>query len=191
MTENEKMLKGLWYDANFNQELLEERDKADELSYLFNHTNPSNKAERERILGLLLPNNSNGTTILAPFYTDYGYNCFIGQGTFINRNVYMMDGAPIRIGERCLVGPNSGFYTAEHPLNVQERASGLEIAKPIVVEDDVWIGADVTILQGVTIGKGSVIGAKSLVTKDVPPNVLAYGNPCKVIRIIKEQDKDL
>ena len=100
-----------------------------------------------------------------------------------------MDGAPVTIGKHCFIGPNCGMYTANHPLNVEERNQGLELAQPITVGDNVWIGADVTILPGITIGEGSVIGAKSLVNKDIPANVIAVGNPCRVVREITEEDR--
>ena len=161
MTEREKMEAGLWYDANFDQDLLKERKEAETLYFQFNQTSPK----------------------------DYGYNCRIGEGTFINHNAYLMDGAPVTIGKHCFIGPNCGMYTANHPLNVEERNQGLELAQPITVGDNVWIGADVTILPGVTIGEGSVIGAKSLVNKDIPANVIAVGNPCRVVREITEEDR--
>lgn len=137
----------------------------------------------------LLPNKGENVSILAPFIADYGKNCFIGEGTFINYGAYLMDGAPITIGKSCFIGPNCGMYTATHPLLAEERNRGLEKAKPITIGDNVWLGGDVTILPGVTIGEGSVIGAKSLVNKDIPPNVVAVGNPCRVIRAITEEDR--
>jgi len=188
MNEKEKMKLGLWYDANYDENLLKERDKAEELYFSFNHTNPKDKEKREEILNTLLPNKGNNVTILSPFYTDYGYNCYIGKDTFINHNAYLMDGATIHIGEHCFIGPNCGIYTGKHPLIFEERNKGFEKALPIIIEDHVWIGADVTILAGVHIGKGSVIGAKSLVTKDIPAGVIAYGSPCKVIRNITKED---
>ena len=102
-----------------------------------------------------------------------------------------MDCAPIQIGSHCFIGPNCGMYTAIHPLLAGERNKGLEKAMPITIGDNVWIGADVTILPGVTIGANSVIGAKSVVTKDIPENVVALGNPCRVLREITMQDSIL
>ena len=189
MTEKEKMQKGMWYDANFDKELLAERIEADGLCYEFNHTHPKEAEKRAEILDKLLPNKGENVSILAPFIADYGKNCFIGEGTFINYGAYLMDGAPITIGKSCFIGPNCGMYTATHPLLAEERNRGLEKAKPITIGDNVWLGGDVTILPGVTIGEGSVIGAKSLVNKDIPPNVIAAGNPCKVIRAITEEDR--
>lgn len=188
MTEREKLEKGLWYDANYDTELLEERANAEELYFYFNNTNPKDAAKKEEILKQLLPNKGENITILSPFYTDYGYNCFIGNETFINHNAYLMDCAPITIGKHCFIGPNCGMYTAIHPIVAKERNQGLEMAKPITIGDNVWIGGDVTILPGVTIGEGSVIGAKSLVTKDIPANVIAVGNPCRVVRPITDED---
>lgn len=188
MTEREKLEKGLWYDANYDTELLEERANAEELYFYFNNTNPKDAAKKEEILKQLLPHKGENITILSPFYTDYGYNCFIGNETFINHNTYLMDCAPITIGKHCFIGPNCGMYTAIHPIVAKERNQGLEMAKPITIKDNVWIGGDVTILPGVTIGEGSVIGAKSLVTKDIPANVIAVGNPCRVVRPITDED---
>lgn len=189
MTEREKMEKGLLYDANNDKEILKLREDAEELCYLLNQTSPKMQEKREAVMEQLLPNRGKETTILSPFYTDYGYNCFIGNNTFINHNAYLMDGAPIKIGSYCFIGPNCGMYTATHALIAEERNQGLEKAKPIEVGNNVWIGGDVTILPGVKIGDNSVIGAKSVVTKDIPANVIAVGNPCEVLREITEQDR--
>lgn len=189
MTEKEKLKKGLWYDANYDEELLKERKRAEDLCLEFNSTKPSDKKTKEEVLKKLLPNKKEDAVILSPFYTDYGYNCIIGEKTFINHNAYLMDGAEIKIGDNCFIGPNCGMYTAAHPIFFEERNKGLEKALPINIGDNVWIGGDVTILPGASIGNNSVIGAKSLVTKDIPANVVAFGNPCRVIRKISEKDK--
>ncbi|CAM3144630.1 sugar O-acetyltransferase [Streptobacillus ratti] len=188
MTEREKLEHGFWYDANYDKELLDKRIEAESLCFSLNQTNPKEIEKREDIMKNLLPNKGKDITILSPFYTDYGYNCVIGDFTFINHNAYLMDCATIKIGTHCFIGPNCGMYTAIHPLLANERNKGLEKAKPITIGDNVWIGADVTILPGVTIGSNSVIGAKSIVTKDIPDSVIAIGNPCKVLRKITEQD---
>ena len=189
MTEKEKLKKGLWYDANYDEELLKERERAEDLCLEFNSTKPSDKKTKEEVLKKLLLNKKEDAVILSPFYTDYGYNCIIGEKTFINHNAYLMDGAEIKIGDNCFIGPNCGMYTAAHPIFFEERNKGLEKALPINIGDNVWIGGDVTILPGASIGNNSVIGAKSLVTKDIPANVVAFGNPCRVIRKISEKDK--
>ncbi len=188
MTEKEKMEQGLWYDANYDRELLERRLQADDLCFRFGQTRPSDTSKREQILKELIPELGENVSVQAPFYADYGDRCRIGRDTFINHNVYLMDGGGIRVGKNCFIGPNCGLYTANHPLLASERNAGLERALPIVLKDNVWLGASVTILPGVTIGEGSVIGAGSVVTKDVPDHVVAAGNPCRVIRPITEED---
>ena len=181
MTEKEKMLAGQWYNANFDEKLIEERAIVKDLCLKLNSTPKQELLRRKKILREILPNvDADAVEILSPFMVDYGYNIFLGAGTFLNHNCYLMDCAKIQLGKKVFVGPNCGFYTAIHPLDIVKRAEGLEMAKPIVIGDDVWIGGDVTILPGVTIGRGAVIGAKSLVTKDIPENVMAYGNPARV-----------
>lgn len=188
MTESDKMKQGLWYDANFDQELLAQRLAAEDLCHALNQTRPGDVEKRESILRELVPNRGENCVILSPFTTDYGCYCVIGHDTFINHNAYLMDGGGITIGHHCFIGPNCGIYTAIHPVLAEERNTGLEKALPIVVGDNCWIGADVTILPGVTIGSGSVIGAKSVVTRDIPDHVIAVGNPCRVLRAITEED---
>lgn len=189
MTEREKLEQGLWYDANYDSELLLERAKADAMIFEFNNTHPQKTEEKDKIIKQLLPNMEDKVAISSPFYTDYGYNCFIASDTFINRHAYLMDGAKITIGSHCFIGPNCGMYTANHPLLSEQRNLGYEMAQPITIGDNVWIGANVTILAGVTIGHNTVIGANSVVTKDIGDNVVAVGNPCIAIRKITENDR--
>ncbi len=185
MTEKEKMLAGQWYDANFDADLIEQRAIVKDLCLQFNLTPMKNLSERRELLKKILPHvDAEAVEILSPFMVDYGYNVFLGAGTFLNHNCYLMDCAKISFGKKVFVGPNCGFYTAIHPLDKVQRAKGLERAEPIEIGDDVWIGGDVTILPGVKIGSGTVIGAKSLVTRDIPANVLAFGNPCRVVKQI-------
>lgn len=188
MTEKEKMELGLWYDANFNQELSELRLSAKALCFELDNTHPKDEEKRESILRKLIPNLGENCTILSPLVADYGCYSRIGHDTFINHNAYLMDGGGITIGHHCFIGPNCGMYTAIHPLIAEERNEGLEKALPITIGDNCWIGADVTILPGVTIGSNTVIGAKSVVTKDIPDHVVAIGNPCRVVRPITEKD---
>lgn len=188
MTESEKMKQGLWYDANFDKELLEQRLAAEDLCYELNQTRPGDTDRRAAILQKLIPDLEENCSILSPFVTDYGCYCRIGHDTFLNHNAYLMDGGGITIGHHCFIGPNCGMYTAIHPMLAEERNAGLEKALPIVIGDNCWIGADVTILPGVTIGSHCVIGAKSVVTKDIPDHTLALGNPCRVIRSITDAD---
>lgn len=188
MTESEKMKLGLWYDANFDEELVQQRLAAEDLCFDLNHTRPKDRSKRNAILKELIPDLGENCVILSPFVTDYGCYCRIGHDSFINHNAYLMDGGGITIGHHCFIGPNCGMYTAVHPTLPEERNAGLELALPIVIGDNCWIGADVTILPGVTIGEGTVIGAKSVVTKDIPAHVIAVGNPCRVLRPITEKD---
>lgn len=189
MTEREKKDLGLWHDANFDAELLEARRRADALCAAYNALPPGDAAGQRDLLRTLIPDLGEGVTILAPLWVDYGVNCRIGDGSFLNHGAYLMDGAAITIGKRCFLGPNCGLYTASHPLDAAQRALGLERALPITLEDDVWLGGHVVILQGVTVGAGSVIGAGSVVTHDIPPGVVATGNPCRVLRPITEADR--
>ena len=186
MTEKEKMLAHQWYDVNFDDELKEDRLQAKELCFEYNHTRPSNVKKRNAIMEKLFGYKLENVGISIPFDTDYGWNIKFGKNVFINTNCYLMDGGGITFGDNVFIGPNCGFYTATHPLNFEERNKGLELAEPIVVGSNTWFGGHVSVLPGVTIGEGTVIGAGSVVTKYIPPHCLAVGNPCKVIRKIKQ-----
>ena len=181
MTEKEKAALGLLYDANYDRELMEERERAKVLTWQYNQTNPAEKEQREKILRELLAKLGNGL-IEQPFYCDYGYNIEIGRDFYANVGCVMLDAARITIGNHVFLGPNVGLYTAGHPLDAERRNQGLEYARPIVIEDDVWIGGNAVVLPGVRIGKGAIIGAGSVVTRDIPPNSLAVGNPCRVLK---------
>ena len=117
-----------------------------------------------------------------PFMCDYGYNIEIGENFYANHNMIILDGNKVKFGDNVFIAPNCSFYTAGHPLDYVIRNKGLEYAKPIEVGDNVWIGGNVVVLPGVTIGNNCVIGAGSIVTKDIPDNSLAVGNPCRVIK---------
>lgn len=189
MTEAEKMKKQQWYDANFDEDLVTQRLLAEDLCFELNNIRPKDTEKRNEILQKLLPQMEENVTVLSPFLTDYGCYSKIGHDTFINHNAYLMDGGTITIGHHCFIGPNCGMYTAVHPTLTNERNQGLERALPIVIGDNCWIGANVTILPGITIGSNTIIGAGSVATKDIPSNVIAVGNPCKVLREITEKDK--
>lgn len=184
------MLAGKWYNANFDSELIRERRIVKDYCLEYNNTPMKDLGTRRDILREILQNvQVEQVDILSPFMVDYGYNVFMGAGCSLNHNVYLMDGAKITFGRKCFVGPNCGFYTALHPMEFEKRNQGYEIAKPITIGDNVWFGGNVIVLPGVTIGSGSVIGAGAVVTKDIPANVLAFGNPCKVIREIQGSGK--
>ncbi len=183
-TEKEKARSGRLYDANYDPELIAERQACKEMYYELNHLRPSQMAEREAIIRKLFGKTAKQFLIEQPFYCDYGYNIEIGENFYANMNCVILDGAKVRFGDNVFIAPNCGFYTAGHPLDVEQRNQGLEYARPITVGNNVWIGAQVCVLPGVTIGDNSVIGAGSVVNKDIPANSLAAGNPCRVIREI-------
>jgi maltose O-acetyltransferase len=186
--EKEKMLAGKLYNA-LDTELAAERRKCRLLTSALNHSKDDEQEQRSRILAALLPNAGAGLWIEPPFYCDYGSNIFMGERVFFNFNCVVLDVARVRIGSRTLFGPNVQIYTAMHPINPEERASGLEFAKPITIGSDVWVGGSAVICPGVTIGDRSIIGAGSVVTKDIPADVIAAGNPCRVKRPITPADK--
>lgn len=188
-TEKMKAKAGLLYDANYDDELLEERKVCADMTHRLNSLLPSEEEGRKRILYKLLGKHKNRFTILSPFFCDYGYNIEIGENFFMNMNCVILDGAKVCFGDNVFIAPNCGFYTAGHPLDVERRNKGLEYARPITIGNNVWIGGHVCVLPGVTIGDNTVIGAGSVVTKDIPADVLACGNPCRVVRKLSEEDK--
>lgn len=181
-TEKEKMLRGELYNAHYDPGLLAERQRAQSICHQYNSLPPADTDGRQDLLGRLLGRKGAACTVTPPFHCDYGYNIRVGDNFYSNYNLVILDCAPVTFGRNVLVGPDCGFYTAEHPLDVRLRNSGLETARPITVGDNVWIGGHVTVLPGVTIGEGSVIGAGSVVTRDIPARVVAAGNPCRVLR---------
>lgn len=173
------------YDANYNEDLKKEMLHAKELCYKFNVLEPSKLEEREKILRNLFGKVGSNVRIEPNFYCDYGYNISVGDNFYMNHNCVILDGGKVEFGDNVFIGPNCGFYTSGHPLDFKTRNKPLEYAKPIEIGDNVWIGGNVCVLPGVRIGSGSVIGAGSVVTKDIPENALAFGNPCKVKKFIK------
>ena len=189
MTEKEKMQQQMLYDANYDTELIRERQVAKDLCYQFNQLRPSDETNQQQILSQLLGKKSDNCCILAPFWCDYGYNIEVGKNFFANHNTVILDGAKVTFGDNVFIAPNCGFYTAGHPIDADRRNQGLEYAYPITVGDNVWIGAGVQVMPGVKIGSNVVIGGGSVVVKDIPDNVVAVGNPCRPIRPITESDK--
>ena len=184
MSEKEKMLLGEIYDANYDEELMNERIKAKDLCYEYNHLKPSQINERTEIMKKLLGKTKDNFLIEQLFECDYGYNIEIGENFYSNHNLVILDANKVVFGDNVFIGPNCGFYTAGHPLDAETRNKGLEYAKPIKVGNDVWFGGNVVVLPGVKIGNNVVIGAGSVVAKDTPENSIAVGNPCKVIKNI-------
>ena len=188
MTEREKRECRMLYNAG-DPQLQAEMEAAKDLCLQYNQLPASARTRRREILGRLLGRAGGGLAIMGPFWCDYGYNIFVGDNFYANVNCVFLDCAPIRFGDNVLVGPNTGFYTPQHPIHPADRKKGIERALPITIGDNVWIGGSVTILGGVSIGDNSIIGAGSVVTRDIPANVIAVGNPCRVIRSISENDK--
>ena len=184
MSEKEKMLAGEVYDANYDKELIKERENAKELCYDYNNLKPSKIEERRELLKKLLGKTKENFLIEQPFVCDYGYNIEIGENFYANHNLTILDANKVKFGDNVFIAPNCGFYTAGHPLDAETRNKGLEYAKPIEIGNNVWIGGNVIVLPGVKIGDNAVIGAGSVVNKDIPANVVAVGNPCKVIKEI-------
>lgn len=188
MTEKEKMLRQLMYDANYDEELLAERRAAKELCHDYNQLCPSDAEGQKRIMKALLGKTSGNFCIVAPFWCDYGYNIEIGNNFFANHNTVILDGAKVTFGDDVFIAPDCGFHTAGHPIDSERRNQGLEYAYPITVGNNVWIGAGVQVMPGVTIGNDVVIGGGSVVVHDIPDHSVAVGNPCRVIRKITEED---
>lgn len=189
MTEKEKAEAGLLYDANYNEEMLARRMEAAEMCHDYNLLRPSQREEQDKILTKLLGRKGKNCIVMQPFHCDNGFNIEMGDGCFFNYNCVILDSVKVKFGDNVFVAPNCGFYCAGHPFDVELRNAGLEYAFPITVEDNVWIGAGVSVLPGVTIGAGTTIAAGSVVTKSIPANVIAAGNPCRVIREITEADR--
>lgn len=189
-SEKEKARAGRLYDANYDEQLLHDRQVCAEMTHELNLLSPAQTEERNNLIRKLLGKMKGQATIVSPFFCDYGYNIEVGENFFMNMNCVILDGAKVTFGDNVFVAPACGFYTAGHPLDKERRNRGLEYAYPITIGHNVWIGAQVCVLPGVTIGDNSVIGAGSVVTKDIPSNVLAVGNPCRVIREITDADRE-
>lgn len=184
-TELKKMLDGELYMAN-DLVLLDMRNKARALFMEYNQTLNEQALERGLILKTLLGALGENIDIQPPFFCDYGKHITLGNNVFINYNCTILDCAEIKLGNNVFIGPNVSLYAAYHPIIASERIKGPELASPITIKDNVWLAGNVIVCQGVTIGENTTIGAGSVVTKDIPANVFAAGNPCRVIRELTE-----
>lgn len=183
-TEKEKMLSGENYFSN-DKELVLERTKAKKLLHKLNVTEFLMNRNARAILKELLPNAHKRIYIEPPFHCDYGYNIHLAERVYFNVNCVVLDSATVTIGNNVFIGPGVHIYTATHPTNAVERIT-IEFAKAVSIGNDCWIGGNTVICPGVTIGNGCTIGAGAVVTKDVPANSLAVGNPAKVIKKLVE-----
>ena len=189
MTQKERMLNGLPYKAWLDG-LSEERMECKELIYEYNNLRPSERERKFELIKEILGKTGDYVNIEAPFHCDYGKNIEVGEEFFANYNFTVLDVAKVTIGDHAQIAPNVSIYTAGHPIHPDSRNSGYEYGIPVTIGNNVWIGGNSVILPGVTIGDNVVIGAGSVVTKDIPDNMIAAGNPCKVIREITEADRD-
>ncbi|CEQ11817.1 sugar O-acetyltransferase [Paeniclostridium sordellii] len=191
MTEREKMLAGELYDCG-DEELITQWHKAKNLVRDYNNTDSENLESKDKILTQLLGGRGSNLWITSPFFVDYGNNIYFGNNCEVNMNCTFLDDNKIIIGDNALIAPNVQIYTAFHPTNAKDRFGEMkkdgsfEFCKtqtaPVHIGNNVWIGGGAIIMPGVTIGDNVVIGAGSVVTKDIPSNKIAYGNPCRVIR---------
>ena len=186
MSEKQKMLEGHLYQA-YSDELYKDRQYCKAMLFEYNQLNPLSRNDRDLILKKLL-HCEGELCIEQPFYCNYGYNITIGLNFYSDIHLTILDKATVTIGNNVICGPNVNIYTSAHPFNEVQRIKGMEYAKPVIIHDNVWIGGNVTILPGVRINQGAIIGAGSVVTKDIPPYVIAGGNPCEVIREITQED---
>jgi maltose O-acetyltransferase len=181
-SEKEKMLAGERYDP-LDPQLCRERDRCRNLCRLLNSTREDQKQERLDLLAELFGTQTDAW-VQPPFYCDYGTNIVLGTKVFFNFNCVVLDVAPVTIGSNVLFGPAVQIYTATHPVSAAERRTWLESAKPITIGSDVWVGGGAIICPGVTIGERSVIGAGSVVTRDIPADVVVAGSPARIIRTL-------
>jgi maltose O-acetyltransferase len=177
----ERMIGGELYDP-LDPELMSLRQSARELLWRLNQSPPGAAAERDALCRQLFGSVGRDLLLEPPFHCDYGFNIHLGDSVYFNFNCVILDPAEVHIGDRVLFGPAVQIYTATHPLMAADRRSGLESARPVHIESEVWLGGGAILLPGVRVGARTVIGAGSVVTRDLPSDVLAAGNPCRVIR---------
>ena len=189
MRKGETIPTGCLFQACNNPALEAEIKACKDKCYAYNQLNPNDREAQRTLLAELLGGLGDDVTIMPPFWCDYGYNISIGSHFYSNHNMIITDGAKVTFGDHVFIAPNCCITTAEHAIDPMQRMSGMEVAKPVTIGNNVWLGAGVTVLAGVSIGDNSIIGAGSVVTKSIPANVIAVGVPCKVLRPITEEDK--
>lgn len=188
MTERERMLSGKMFTSMGDEELSELSHNNRSRIQEFNRSKREEYELRDQIMREVFGSVGDNSMVEQPVQIDYGAHIHIGDNFYANFDCIFMDVAEINIGNNVMIGPRVSLLTASHPVGAKARRSGLEYALPITIEDDVWIGGNTTVLPGVRIGKSSIIGAGSVVTGDIPPGVMAAGNPCRVLRRLTEDD---
>ncbi len=188
MNQKERMLQGLPYKA-WLDDLETEREACKAIIYEFNLLKPDERERIPEILKKLFGKTGNEIWIEPPFHCDYGWNIETGENLYANYGLTILDVGKVTFGSNVMIAPNVSIYTAGHPVHPDSRNSGYEYGIPVVIGNNVWIGGSAVILPGVTIGDNAVIGAGSVVTKDIPDNVIAAGNPCRIIRKITDADR--
>lgn len=188
MDQKERMMAGLPYKA-WMDGLTEERLSCKEKVFEFNQLPPKQQKNVPELLKKILGQTGEHVWIEAPFHCDYGWNIKVGEDFFANYNFTVLDVGEVIIGKNAQIAPNVSIYTAGHPIHPDSRNTGYEYGIPVSIGDNVWIGGNTVILPGVQIGDNVVIGAGSVVTKNIPDNMIAAGNPCRVIRSITEEDR--
>lgn len=188
MTEKEKMISGQMYMSP-DKELLEISYRARRLTRLFNQTTEDEMPRRIALLKELFGSTGEKLWVEPTFHCDYGINIHVGNHFYANFDCIILDICPVTIGEHAFFAPRVCIYTATHPIDAEVRSAGLEYGKPVTIGNHVWVGGNTVINPGVTIGDNVVIGAGSVVTKDIPSDVIAVGNPCKILRPITEEDR--
>lgn len=189
MTEREKMINGLIYDPNDGEIINEQLQYLDKL-WEFNQLKPSQQIEKKNYMKEMFAECGDDCYIELPFRANWGgHHVHLGNNVYANFNLTLVDDGHVYIGDRVMIGPNVTIATANHPIDPELRAKGLQYNKDVYIGENTWIGAGVIVVPGVRIGKNTVIGGGSVVTKDIPDNVVAVGNPCRVLRSIGEHDK--
>ena len=188
MNQKERMLAGLPYKAWLDG-LSEERMENKLKIHKYNTMSPDKKEELDALIKDILGKSGKNIVVEPPFHCDYGKNIEVGNNFFVNYNCTILDVGKVLIGENVMFAPNVSIYTAGHPVHPESRNSGYEYGIEVTIGDNVWIGGNVIINPGIKIGNNVVIGAGSVVTKDIPDNAIAVGNPCRVIREVTEEDR--
>ena len=188
MTTKERMHSQKVYFCD-DEDLVREQEQCLEILYDFNHTRPSEKEKRQEILKSLVVELGENCYIEPPLHTNWGRHTHFGNNVYANFNLTLVDDTDIFIGDSVMIGPNVTIATAGHPIDPELRKKVAQYNIPVRIGNNVWIGARAVVLPGVSIGENTVIGAGSIVTKDIPANVVAVGNPCRVLREINERDK--